>query len=635
MLHNSLKRHFLLIAIILFLILQVTASVTGAPLGTEVGGPMTVNTVWDVQGSPYRVTSNVFVLEGVTLTIKAGVKVEFEPDKGIEIDGQLIARGNASEPIWFTGTINNPINPDEYWGPIELTTKSIDAVFNGNDQYVSGSILQHCIVEFGRGILVSNASPYITKCAIRMNNPRGIEADGRLSFPQGPVRIIDNAVYDNYGPGLDVQDGVVLNNTVHHNSQGIVALSSTVDGNNISFNSPQGIHSNGSVIANNLIEGNSGAVGGVSGSGILTKNTILGNIGEFCGGVSLWQPGVGYAGKIENNLIMNNHGRDGGGGICTSSNAEILNNIVVGNSSERYGAGYWGSGQTIIGNLFAFNYLLFTQCSISPCSPWGGTGIHQEDHVRTVVDNTIVGNYVKAIGVEINGEKLAGHFIEKGGGGEYIQNNIYGNHFYDVFIDGGNGGGYGGGDDVEAYNNYWGTDQASEILGNIHDWFDDGFSGKVFFQPFLSQPSETAPLPPPMNLVAKRQVLNRNYSWDLQSFNAEPISTSVNLTAQSQYLNVEISWDKLPYQTDGWGYMLYYDQDSPLPPFEGMGISQGDAPIDVGDVDEIVVSGLDPREDYYFAVVAYDDQGRESWYSKVLHIEGSTRQFLPIIKVVD
>lgn len=43
--------------------------------GTVVGGVLASDTVWTVEGSPYRVTSTVQVPAGVTLTIQPGVRV--------------------------------------------------------------------------------------------------------------------------------------------------------------------------------------------------------------------------------------------------------------------------------------------------------------------------------------------------------------------------------------------------------------------------------------------------------------------------------------------------------------------------------------------------------------------------------
>ena len=81
---------------------------------TYVGGHITSNTTWTVNGSPYIMNSNITVDSGVTLTIDSGVKfyfrtyitiqpgatfnatgVEFVPDTGYS-SGTLTINGNST-----------------------------------------------------------------------------------------------------------------------------------------------------------------------------------------------------------------------------------------------------------------------------------------------------------------------------------------------------------------------------------------------------------------------------------------------------------------------------------------------------------------------------------------------------------
>jgi hypothetical protein len=65
-------------ALILVFALQVAIALAHvAPAGaTNVSGHLTTNTTWTTSGSPYVVTSNLFVDAGVTLTINPGVIVK-------------------------------------------------------------------------------------------------------------------------------------------------------------------------------------------------------------------------------------------------------------------------------------------------------------------------------------------------------------------------------------------------------------------------------------------------------------------------------------------------------------------------------------------------------------------------------
>lgn len=61
-------------------------------MATDVGGIIDTDTTWDLAGSPYNITSNVQVDEGVTLTIDPGVLINGE-GLNIEIWGVLNAFG--------------------------------------------------------------------------------------------------------------------------------------------------------------------------------------------------------------------------------------------------------------------------------------------------------------------------------------------------------------------------------------------------------------------------------------------------------------------------------------------------------------------------------------------------------------
>ncbi len=79
---------------------------------------------------------------------------------------------------------------------------------------------------------------------------------------------------------------------------------------------------------------------------------------------------------------------------------------------------------------------------------------------------------------------------------------------------------------------------------------------------------------------------------------------------------VTLSWDASPSEVTG--YKIYYDTGSSAP-LEGTGATQGDSPVDAGNVLTFTVDGLSDTEDHYFAVTAYDASGHESTYSNIVH----------------
>jgi len=93
----------LALALALLLAHPAGARAKAAPLSaTPVSGVITSDTVWTLAGSPYQLTDHVIVAQGVTLTIQAGVVVSGTTDRGIKVDGRLVAIGASSQPITFT-----------------------------------------------------------------------------------------------------------------------------------------------------------------------------------------------------------------------------------------------------------------------------------------------------------------------------------------------------------------------------------------------------------------------------------------------------------------------------------------------------------------------------------------------------
>jgi hypothetical protein len=79
---------------------------------TNVGGTISGNTTWNTAGSPYIVTSNVFIQNNATLTIDPGVQVRFNPNTYLQVGhynpGTLVADGTEGNEIRFTGDSEHP-----------------------------------------------------------------------------------------------------------------------------------------------------------------------------------------------------------------------------------------------------------------------------------------------------------------------------------------------------------------------------------------------------------------------------------------------------------------------------------------------------------------------------------------------
>ena len=255
---------------------------------TAVGGVINEDTTWTKVNSPYIVTNNVLVSSGVTLTIDPGVTVKFNSAKGLQIEGQLIAQGTESEPIVFTSNQPSPAPGD--WVNILFTDTSVDATYDGSGNYINGSIMRYCTMEYGGGssapmLKILSSSPFIDHCSVTHSARGGIYADNSSS------KISSSTISNNSacsGGGISASGTVAINNcTISNNSAsclyaggGICAFGGTVTINNctISGNSASGGYGGGiyagglTVTINNCTISNNSAG---RGSGIYTEYSTM------------------------------------------------------------------------------------------------------------------------------------------------------------------------------------------------------------------------------------------------------------------------------------------------------------------------------------------------------------------------
>ena len=267
--------------------------------GSEVSGIISQNTTWTLAGNPYIVTGNIVVNSGMTLTIEAGVEVRFDSGKALQINGELIARGNAGNNIVFTSNKTTPAPGD--WGYILFGDTSTDATFDSGGNYVSGSVLQYCKVLYGGAnnaggaIKINSSSPFIDNCRIENNASRGIQAGGTVGLRLTNNTVTGNTSSDSGGGGIyvggtqvTIANNIISNNTANAYGNWDGGGGIRVDGQNITIS--------GNTISENTANGpnfwaNGG--GGVffgSGTTVTIKdNTITKNTsGGFGGGIYEW-----------------------------------------------------------------------------------------------------------------------------------------------------------------------------------------------------------------------------------------------------------------------------------------------------------------------------------------------------------
>ena len=253
------------------------SEVEGAsPSSTNVFGLISTDTTWTAANSPYIVTSSVLVQQGVTLTIEPGVEVKFNTGLALQVNGELIARGSGDAQVVFTSNAASPASGD--WGFILFTDSSVDAVYDATGDYVSGSILEHCTIEFaGSGVdyalRILWSGPLINHCTIKDNAGSGIKVE------EGVLKIMNSTIAGNTAAGggaiyifssiVDLSDNIITGNTALYGG-----------GIEITHNRGSTVTLSGNTITRNKASVDGGAIYiGCCVVGVtLSDNTIIGNI---------------------------------------------------------------------------------------------------------------------------------------------------------------------------------------------------------------------------------------------------------------------------------------------------------------------------------------------------------------------
>jgi hypothetical protein len=615
---------FLLILIILFSSGKIHAQ-------NNVSGMISSNSTWTLSGSPYNVIGGVLVKEGITLTIEAGVTVRVAAGLAIQIDGMLIARGTSSSVVTFTKSGSGN------WGYILFSDKSNDATYDIDGNYTGGSILENCVIEFAGGTSVTNngavrmdaAHPFINYSTIRNNSATGVRAynlTGMLKVANCKIR--ENISADE-GAGICINGGsstIILNNISFNSggggtgisisrSQAIVAFN--IINNNISSSSNGGAIScyasnyGGSALTinlvNNSIENNitNGAGGAIFLSGFHDTGNIVNILNNYIVNNSAGQGGAihgawgAYTANITNNIILNNNSNSDAGGIQTVEGwYTISKNFIIGNSALGNGGGLAIGGSkeiNITGNVIASN-----------TSQGNGGGFNGGGNID-FTNNSFINNKANnagAIYLSPSGYSSTSNIIQYNsvfqnsstsgnlGNSVFISsqiminfNNILNNlDNYDILNDNAQNTA-----NLNAKNNWWGTNSDQTIQSRIYDWFDDATKGIVDYQPYEITPRTDAPVSPPSNVL-----INGN----------------------------TLSWNPNP-EGDIAGYRIYWDTDAGFPYANS---------INTGKVSSYNIQSIPPGA--YIALTAYDSgyntsnddlntitnenqtNGNESWYAE-------------------
>lgn len=253
--------------------LAILCSIQTVNAQTTVADTLSSDVTWTVANSPYQLTDTVIVAQGVTLTIEAGVTVQFDAATSLIIDGAIVADGSSGNEITFTSSSGSPAAGD--WGTIRFNnTSGVGSVFD----YVileygggagSGAMVTYRTGAFafditnavfrssaGHGIDLRASSPLIQNSEFRNNSGYGIFSDLALSFEvdnsvvagntTGGIRApinsspnIHDSRIDSNGVGIYIDNGAIPdieNNIIDGNNYGIVIIEAAGQSPNITDN---------------------------------------------------------------------------------------------------------------------------------------------------------------------------------------------------------------------------------------------------------------------------------------------------------------------------------------------------------------------------------------------------------------
>lgn len=457
---------------------------------TNVSGFISTNTNWNLTGSPYIVSGNVLVMTNATLTIDPGVIVKFDSAKTIQIDGALIAIGIPLNRITFTS--NKPFPSAGDWGRIQFSDSGVDANYDVNGNYLSGSILKYCDILYGGKIVGTGtaalemfySSPYISNCNIISSGGSGMLCAGNsIKIDSSSIKystgygIYFGPFQANAGPCiLTIQDDTISYNNnggIGFNNAGSpcnqVPIRILINRNYFNGNTQHGalFTENGFldklVVSENVFENNTGSqsqsAGGAylatQGGPIIECNQFINNQGTNFAALYIKEGGYN-SGFVRNNIFENNR--------CTATSSY---NCIIWHENFNLNYEEFFTNNTIRNNTNNGGVICrFYGFSLQP--PQTTFHIDSNNFINNHATSSIYLNTQISNSTDQFATLSFNNFLNSN-----VQYEIYNDCPY-------------GGLNISANNNYWSSQSTQHVDSVIYDFFDDASKSVVFYSPILT-----------------------------------------------------------------------------------------------------------------------------------------------------
>lgn len=159
---------------------------------TNVSGVISSDTVWTLTGSPYVVSSDLFIDQGVTLSIDPGVVVKFQYSN-IDVAGTLDVNGTSSEKVYFTSFVDDSVAGDTNGDG--SATSPAPGDWNGISSFErpdSNILLDNAVVRYAsQGLYLREADVALAN-SIFENNYVGIREEGKSVVNISNSQVVNN-----------------------------------------------------------------------------------------------------------------------------------------------------------------------------------------------------------------------------------------------------------------------------------------------------------------------------------------------------------------------------------------------------------------------------------------------------------